>query len=204
MIIYANPTFYVFLSTLAAFVLLILTVFSVPMVSTSYFLHSSQANGVSFGMWGWCLDEGDVCSPLQLGYTWEPEIAIPITKAFVFYPIAAVFTFLTMISMLPVLWVRTERSDKVFQVFAWISFAFSSLAFLFTIGMWGVAKSKFEKRGFSATYGNLTWMSLAATLLLLVVAISPYFIALPPKQPSRRRHTRRNDTEARPRRKTLA
>uniref|UniRef100_A0A8H7Y2Q9 Uncharacterized protein n=1 Tax=Psilocybe cubensis TaxID=181762 RepID=A0A8H7Y2Q9_PSICU len=141
---------------------------------------------------------------MELGFTWQPEIDNPITKAFVFYPISAIFTFLTMVSMMPVLCVRTERSDKVFRIFAWISFAFSSLAFLFMIGIWGVAKSRFEKRGFSATYGNLPWMSLSATLLLLAVSVSPYFLAPPPKKSSRRSRPRQYDAEARPRPKALA
>jgi hypothetical protein len=110
----------------------------------------------------------------RLGYTWEPQLAVPISSALVFYPISTwkkygigspylsntsfsrpVFTSFTMITLLPVLCARNTRSDKIFKTSAWISFAFSSLAFLFMIGMWGVAKSRFEKRGFSASYGNL-------------------------------------------------
>ncbi|KDR76135.1 hypothetical protein GALMADRAFT_462501 [Galerina marginata CBS 339.88] len=196
MIIYANPAFYVFLASFTAFILLMLTTFSVPLVSTFYFMHSSQANGVTFGMWGWCLDEGGLCSPLRLGYTWDPEVPIPLTKALIFYPITVVFVFFTMASMVPVVCARTARSDKIFDIFAWISFAFSAFSFLFMIGIWGAAKSKFEKLGFTASYGNLPWMSLVATLLLLVVALSPYFLGPPPKQSSRRNTRSRRDVEA--------
>lgn len=76
-----------------------------------------------------------------------------------------------MVSMMPVLCARTERSDKVFQVLAWISFGFSSLAFLFMIGIWGVAKSRFEKRGFSATYGNLVSLHFFNGYLLFLIEL---------------------------------
>ena len=114
----------------------------------------------------------------RLGYTWEPQLAVPISSALVLYPIStwapfvdyeiwppiisflgAVFTFFTMITLLPVLFARSARSDKIFAIFAWTSFAVSFLAFLFMIGMWGVAKSRFEKRGFGASYGNLVCYS---------------------------------------------
>ncbi|KAF8170422.1 hypothetical protein BJ912DRAFT_997279 [Pholiota molesta] len=184
--IYSNRAFYVFLATLVAFVLLTLTTISVPLVSTLSFLHSSQANGVSFGMWGWCLDDGMTCSPTQFGYTWPPEITTSITKAFVFYPIAIVLAFFTMVSAVPTVCARSVQSDKIFDVFAWVSFGTSAIAFFFMIGICGVAKSRFEQRGFSANYGNLPWMSLVATILLFIVSLRRYYLAPPPKQNSRR------------------
>ncbi|KAF9473913.1 hypothetical protein BDN70DRAFT_766986, partial [Pholiota conissans] len=167
-----NPAFYVFLATLAAVVLLLLTTISVPLTSTFSFLHSTQANGVSFGMWGWCLDDGEICSPAQFGYSWPPEITPSITKALVFYPIAIVCTFFTLVAAAPTVCARSTRSDKIFDAFAWVSFGMSAGAFLFMIGIFGSAKSRFEKHGFSASYGNLPWMSLVATILLLVVSLS--------------------------------
>ncbi|CAA7269631.1 unnamed protein product [Cyclocybe aegerita] len=199
-IIYANPAFYVFLVTFTAFILLLLTTLSIPLVSSFYFLYTSQANGVRFGMWGWCLDSDGTCSsPLQLGYTWEPEIAIPITKALVFYPISVIFTFFTMASLMPVLCARNARSDKIFDIFAWLSFGTSALAFFFMIGMFDTARKRFERRGFDASFGNLPWMSLSATLLLLGVSISPFFFTPPPKpkpiESQRRRRPREHDLE---------
>ncbi|KAF8972215.1 hypothetical protein BDZ97DRAFT_1650125, partial [Flammula alnicola] len=197
-IIYANPVFYVFLATLTAFILLYAAHDPlIPLVSTFSFLRSNQANGVSFGMWGWCLDDGTICSPMQFGFTWPPEITIPITKAFVFYPIAIILTFFTLIAMIPIMCVRNAQNDKVFDFLAWISFASSALAFLFTIGIFGVAKSRFEKRGFSASYGNLPWMSLVATLLLLLVSLSPIFLGPSLKKTSRTSTKGRSDIESR-------
>ena len=60
-----------------------------------------------------------------------------------------------MISLIPVAYARNARADRVFLIFAWISFASSVLAFSFMIVMWSIAKYRFEKRGFSASYGPL-------------------------------------------------
>lgn len=84
-----------------------LTICSEP-ISPLYFLYTSEALGVRFGMWGWCLDTDGTCSdPWQyvqsffynvfssqfvhrLGYTWEPQLPNTITNALVFYPISFV------------------------------------------------------------------------------------------------------------------
>ena len=58
------------------------------------------------------------------------------------------------------MYTRTTRADRVFVILAWISFTFSTFAFSFMIGMWGVAKYRFEKRGFSASYGPLVSSSI--------------------------------------------
>lgn len=42
-----------------------LTTVSAPLLNTLTFLHSTQANGVHFGMWGWCLDDKEACSTIQ-------------------------------------------------------------------------------------------------------------------------------------------
>jgi len=180
--LYKKPAFYVFLATLSAFVLLALTTISVPVLSTFSFLHSTQADGVKFGMWGWCLDDGHTCSPVQFGYTWQPEINGSITKAFVFYPVAIVLTFFTLIATVPAMCARSARTDTILNIFAWSAFSASAMAFLFMIGICGVAKARFEKRGFGASYGNLPWISLAATILLFIVSMNPYYLGLPPKQ----------------------
>lgn len=141
-----------------------------------------------FGMWGWCLDEYGICSgPWQLGYTWEPQVPIPITNALVLYPITASSILLTMMSLIPITYARSARADRVFVILAWISFTSSTIAFLFMIGMWGIAKYRFEKRGFSASYGPLPWLSLTATLLLLAVALSPFIIGPLPKVGARKK-----------------
>ncbi|GLB40274.1 hypothetical protein LshimejAT787_0801450 [Lyophyllum shimeji] len=154
---------------LTALLMQILITFSVPMASKLYFLSSSQAGGVRFGTWGWCIDEDGTClSPLQLGYTWEPQIPDPLTKALVFYPLTAISTFFALISLLPmVVTGHTRKTKRVFLVFVMSSFVASFLAFVFAIGMWNVARIRFHKAGYQAKFGPLPWMSLVSTLLLV-------------------------------------
>lgn len=152
----------------AVLLMQILITFSVPMASSLYFLSSSEAGGVRFGMWGWCIGDGTCLSPLQLGYTWEPQIPNSITAALIFYPIGAILTFFSLISLLPmVLTGRTEKTKRVFLIFNLSSFIVSFLAFAFMLGMWNIARLRFHKAGFEATFGPLAWLSLFSTLLLL-------------------------------------
>jgi len=180
---YLNPAFYVFLTAITAFILLLLISVSVPLVSSFYFLYSSQANGVRFGLWGWCLDTGACSSPLQLGYTWEPEIITQITGALAFYPFSVAMAFLTAMSVLPVLLFQRKFGDIAFRLLAWTSMASSALAFFFMAGIASVAKRKFEQQGYTASYGNLHGLSLAATFLLLVAAASPFVLSIPKEPP---------------------
>ncbi|KAF8896182.1 hypothetical protein BD779DRAFT_565869 [Infundibulicybe gibba] len=140
--------------TFGAFVLHVFATFSMPMISSFYFLYSSQAGGVRFGLWGWCLDEGAVCiNPLQLGFTWEPQIAFPVTKACNPY--------------------------------------FPCAAFVFAIAIWNTAKLRFQRAGFDAQFGPLIWMSLAATIALLIVSVSSSYTALEFRKEMLRREARR-------------
>ncbi|PFH48778.1 hypothetical protein AMATHDRAFT_149160, partial [Amanita thiersii Skay4041] len=161
-----------------------LTTFSTPFITSFYFLYTSQAGGTRFGLWGWCLDEDGACSDsLRLGYTWEPEVAVPITKALALYPAAALMTALALISLTPVLLYRTRtpKAERVFFYFVLVSFTLSLVAFVFMIAVWTIAKMRFEKAGFVAKYGPLPWMSIVATLLLLAATlISLYTIQKSP------------------------
>jgi len=152
-----------------AFLSLMLVTFSVPTSSSLYFLSTSEAGGVRFGIWGWCLNEDGTClDPPQLGYTWEPQIPIPVTGSLVFYPIAAVLTFFALMSLLPMIYTgRTEKTKRIFLIFVFASFLASLLAFIFMMAMWNVARIRFHEAGFRAEFGPLPWLSLAVTLLLL-------------------------------------
>ncbi|TFK74171.1 hypothetical protein BDN72DRAFT_722782, partial [Pluteus cervinus] len=147
----------------------ILITFSMPLVPVLYFLYSSQDGGVRFGMWGWCLDSDGVCQhPIKLGYTWEPEISSPITKAHVFFPIAAFSTLCALLSLVPVLVKRTSKTERIFSYLCLFSFLMSAIPTLFALSIWSVAKDRFLAAGFEAHFGPLPWMALAATFLLMI------------------------------------
>ncbi|KAF9466629.1 hypothetical protein BDZ94DRAFT_186544 [Collybia nuda] len=195
---YEIPIILLFAATMGAFLLLALTTFSMPL-SSLYFLYSSQAGGVRFGLWGWCIDEDGTClGPLELGYTWEPQITARITSALVFYPISAILALLSLISFIPVSYHRSSRNEKVSFLFVLSSLLSSFLAFVFMIGISNVAKKRFKKRGFDASFGPLIWLSLVATLILLVVTLACWHATTKTLQaqrpsdrettPTRRRH----------------
>ena len=85
-----------------------------------------------------------------------PQIdQFPDRFSLIFTGIAAVSIILTLISLIPVANARSAGTDRVFLILAWISFASSIIAFSFMFAMWSVAKKRFEKRGFGASYGPL-------------------------------------------------
>ncbi|KAF7771757.1 hypothetical protein Agabi119p4_6068 [Agaricus bisporus var. burnettii] len=164
------------LLTLTAFVCLTLITFSLPLVHSMYFLWSSQAGGVRFGIWGWCLDEGSICSEtLGLGYAWDPEVSIPITKALILYPLSAVLVFLALVTLILVL-MRNKSlwALRLFVVFVWSSFVSALVAFVFMIAMWSVIEERFKADGWKVRWGPLPWMSFVTVLSLLIVVVSTW------------------------------
>ncbi|KII85072.1 hypothetical protein PLICRDRAFT_45184 [Plicaturopsis crispa FD-325 SS-3] len=173
--VYNHPVFPTFVLTFGAFALLTLTTFSVPMISSFYFLYASEAGGVRFGAWGWCLDSDGTCSsPLRLEYEWDPQVVKQLIPAHIFYPISVVLTFFGVVSLLPLLCGRKLAVHQygLFSVLALLSFLSSFIAFIFTIAVWGTARTRFRQAGYDASFGPLLWMSVAATAALLLVCIN--------------------------------
>ncbi|KZT23072.1 hypothetical protein NEOLEDRAFT_1136930 [Neolentinus lepideus HHB14362 ss-1] len=172
---YDNPAFPVFVLTFGAFVLLILVTFSVPFVSSFYFLHSSISGGVKFGIWGWCLDDDTLCiAPIKLGFDWEPQIVHPLTYLLVFYPISAIFTFFAMLSLIPLLCSRAIRlhSFPAYSLLMVASSFTAVLAFICMIALSVIAMNRFRQTGYSASLGPAVWMSLVATVILIVMSFN--------------------------------
>jgi hypothetical protein len=143
--------------------------------------------------------DGTCSSPLQLGYTWDPEIDTQITGALAFYPFSTAFTFLTAMALVPIVCFPDRKfGDTAFRILVWSSMSLSALAFLFMVGIASVAKYRFERNGYTASFGNLHGMSLAATLLLLAAAVSPHLIPPSRKERSSRSRRHQRDLEARP------
>ncbi|KAH7920242.1 hypothetical protein BV22DRAFT_1021594 [Leucogyrophana mollusca] len=165
----------VFLLTFGSFILLLFTTFSVPLISSFYFIDADTAGGVRFGVWGWCYDSGGTCtSPLQIGYSFSPQIVEPLTKALVFYPIATILSLFSTLSLFPLLCGLPPRRYPfaMFSMLALATCATAFIAFIFMIGLWGTAVSRFREDDIEVSFGPLPWMSLVATVALMLVCIS--------------------------------
>ncbi|KAH8112752.1 hypothetical protein DFH11DRAFT_1689892 [Phellopilus nigrolimitatus] len=169
------PHFLSFLLASAALALLALVTFSTPFIKIFYFLRTSEADGVEFGVFGWCRDNGLQCSPKALGIDWEPQLIPWLTKALVLYPISAGLTLLTLLSIIPLL--CSYRRDRyyptpAFTCLAFLSFLASLAAFAFMIALFAIGQRGFRASGFEASLGPSVWMSLGATGALAIVAMS--------------------------------
>ncbi|CAL1717176.1 unnamed protein product [Somion occarium] len=169
-----NPAFPIFFLICSAFVLLTLVTFSVPFISSFYFLHSSVAGGIKYGIWGWCLDVDDSCSPKQFGYHEDPELVPILIKLHVLFPIAAGFALLASLNLIPVVCSRYRElyPFTLFAVLSFLAFVSSLAGFAVSIATWTIALDRFHRDGFQASFGPLIWMSLAATVILLLVALN--------------------------------
>lgn len=166
----SGPFVPIALLVLAAFVLLTLVTFSLPLGPRAlYFLHAS---GVRFGGWGFCPDNTAACSPTKLGYAWPPVIVYGMTKTLVFYPTAAILSVLTLLTLLPA-FCRPRRVYPIpmHTLMVWITFLTSVVAFAFMIAVFASARDELRREQESATFGPLPWLSLAATVCLGIVAI---------------------------------
>ncbi|KAI0749640.1 hypothetical protein C8Q80DRAFT_636792 [Daedaleopsis nitida] len=170
-----GPTFVMLVATLACFVLLVLVTFSVPFIPVLKFLHSSASGGVDFGVLGFC-DASSACKPNQamFGYRYDPELLNPLPKTLILFPVGAGLTLLSALVLLPLLFSRRQPRWPYVAFGLLTTFAFIATAAGFGLSMWlfTVAKRRFEGEGFDASYGPSTWMALAATALLLLVALN--------------------------------
>ena len=114
--------------------------------------------------------------PIRVGYGYNPQIISWMTKVLVFYPIcasrmflsiffslisnpiAAIFALISVGSLIPSLLVKTRKIDvlypaPLYSLFSLITAVLSWVAFFFMIGLFGVARTRFHRDGFSATLG---------------------------------------------------
>ncbi|KAF8606621.1 pali-domain-containing protein [Ceratobasidium sp. AG-I] len=166
-----NPALLPFLITLIALVFLILCTFSTPFSWNLYYLRSDIAGGLRLGGWGWCI-QGGVCTRRVLGYSWDPQVIVWLTKMMVWYPIAAFFAFFALVSLLPTLLSKNARifPSPIFSLLSLMAAFFSLLAFIFMIALFATARNRFRRDGYSSEFGPMPWISLVATLLLIGVS----------------------------------
>ncbi|RDX57185.1 hypothetical protein OH76DRAFT_1394968 [Lentinus brumalis] len=169
-----GATFLMFLATIAALALLVLVIFSQPFIHVFYFLRTSAAGGVQFGVLGYCYGLTAVCSQKKFGYQFTPELLNPLPIVLVLYPVAAGLTLLGAVVLLPLFFSRRPpRWPYVaFGVLSTLAFLAAAAAFAITMWLFTVARDRFRAEGFTADYGPSTWMALAAAVLLLLVALN--------------------------------
>ncbi|KAH8101030.1 hypothetical protein BXZ70DRAFT_937191 [Cristinia sonorae] len=159
---------------LCAFVLLVLTTFSVPFIKPFYFFHSDVNGGVAYGTWGWCFDLSGVCSPKRFGWMWKPQFVPLLNQLLVLYPIATGLTLICILVLMPVMCSRHSRLHPfpllaLFCLLAWLC---STAAFAASLTNWLIARQHFTQDGLDTHLGPLVWVSLGAMVALLIVAVN--------------------------------
>ncbi|CAE6515967.1 unnamed protein product [Rhizoctonia solani] len=167
-----NPAVLPFLLTLIAFIFTMLCTFTTPFNWNLYYLRSDIAGGLRLGGWGWCI-EGGYCTSKALGYEWNPQVIVWLTKMMVWYPIADFFIFFSLLSLLPTIISKNARiyPSPIFSLLSVVAAFFSLLAFIFMISLFAVARNRFHRDGYESEFGPMPWISLVATILLIIVAL---------------------------------
>ncbi|RPD60167.1 hypothetical protein L226DRAFT_535098 [Lentinus tigrinus ALCF2SS1-7] len=163
-----------FLGNLSAFVLLILVTFSVPVIDDLYFLHSSVFGGTRFGVLGYCIESARLeCTSLRIGYRFEPELYYPLPRVLVLFPVAAGFAGTSALLLLPSFFPQygDQKPPILYDISASASFFSSTAAFAVAMWLFARAMRDFHDEGFTASFGPSIWMSLAAMVVTLFVAL---------------------------------
>ncbi|KAI9638279.1 uncharacterized protein MKK02DRAFT_42669 [Dioszegia hungarica] len=172
---YGAHVIIIFVLSFAAFILVILTTFSTPFIQGISFLDVYTSSGLTrFGSFGWC--NPGYCLPNLVSYEYAPQVNASLTGAMVLWPIAIIFTFFTLIAIIPLLFVHNSAAlryvgnSMFFKFSANLSAIITLVAWVMTIYGWSIAKRTFEAGGVGAVYGAATWLGLTAMLCMLIVA----------------------------------
>ncbi|KAI0320786.1 pali-domain-containing protein [Amylostereum chailletii] len=155
----------------AAMVLLVIASVSSPTWNSVYFFKAARAGQeVHYGVFGF------TGSDTHVGYNFNSflpgnerlnkTIILNLTDALILHPIAAGLAGLAF--LFGICGASYHRAGTVFMALA------SALAMLATLVAWvidmvlfGIARTQFRDAGFSAQYGNATWITLGALVALL-------------------------------------
>ncbi|TFY82795.1 hypothetical protein EWM64_g1215 [Hericium alpestre] len=160
--------------TFAAMVLLVFVSVSAPTWDTIYFFRASQgAREFHFGVFGF------TGSDTHIGYNFpqstfgfdnsrlNSSTIHNLTAALILHPIAAGISGLAVLFGL--CGVGYHRAGTVFMsLLAGLAMLASLVAWIIDMVLFGIARSQFRNEGWSAQYGNATWMTLGATVSLLL------------------------------------
>lgn len=158
----------------AAMVLLIFASVSSPTWNSIYFLSASRGSQtIHFGVFGY------TGTGKSVGYNFDPSILgfdntrlnssviHNLTATLILHPIAAGLSGLAVLFGL--CGAGYHRAGTVFMsLTAALAMLASLLAWIIDMALFGIARTQFRNEGWSAQYGNATWLTLAATVALVV------------------------------------
>ncbi|KAJ7063202.1 pali-domain-containing protein [Mycena amicta] len=186
------------LVTLSVPIIKTIYLFKLTAAASSGFFDSSASTSVVFGVWGYCTSGVDVsivgvdhdtagqCSKRHLGYTFDSTVANALhvsgfenliskslTAVLALHPVVVCLTFIAFTVSLLML-----RRDGTSRLASLLAFIFGALAailttivFLIDVILVAVVRHKVHKDTdgvLTLTWGNATWITLAATILLWI------------------------------------
>ncbi|KAL0253994.1 hypothetical protein I308_101373 [Cryptococcus tetragattii IND107] len=179
---YGAHVIILFILSLTSLVLIILCTFSSPFIpSISWLRNSSLAGDTTFGSFGWC--SPDYCLQNRVGYEYGTQINKALTGGMMLWPIAIIFVFLTVLSVVPLLFVHESRALRTvgnrmfFLIMERIGTTVTVAAWVFSIYAWSIAHRAFEVSNVETHLGSATWMGLTAAILMIIL----FFIGWPPE-----------------------
>ncbi|KAH9945115.1 uncharacterized protein BXZ73DRAFT_96106 [Epithele typhae] len=163
-----------FLATIAVLTLLVLVIFSTPFIKMFYFLRTSAEGGYVMPP-SRNLQEhvGRYDLRNRFGYQFQ-QLVQPLPMLLVLYPAAAGVCFVSAVVLLPLFFSRREPRWPyvVFGLLSALAFLATAGAFAITMYLFTVARDRFHATGLEAEYGPAIWMALAATAVMLLVAMN--------------------------------
>lgn len=184
-----GQAFLSFLMLLSACALFALAIFSTPFINEIYFLRSNLWDGVRFGVLGWCIDASGTCSSKEFGYHFDPYLTQILTMLHVFYPITAGLALITALTLIPIMFSRHRHlyPFPLFSILTFLTLLVGIATLAISLAAWITAMGKFHQAGFSGKLGPAIWMTIAAVVVLLLVAINAECGMICRGHPGRRR-----------------
>ncbi|KAL7417120.1 hypothetical protein BDY24DRAFT_411879 [Mrakia frigida] len=155
---------------LASLVLLVLTTFSAPFISSIFFLERAPGS-TRYGAFGTCQGPGG-CSKATLGWEGGDEFRMWMVRSLILWGIAAAFSLIAFLLILPA-WVHRFVHPSAHHFAAALTLLTSMLAFAFSAALFIQARNNFREEGSDdAQLGPALWIGLGgfvATLMMCCV-----------------------------------
>ncbi|CAD6585541.1 MAG: hypothetical protein TREMPRED_004171 [Tremellales sp. Tagirdzhanova-0007] len=174
---YGAHVIIIFTLAFTALILVVLVTFSSPFIQSINFLRLPSPTGATtFGSFGWCAP--GYCLPNQIGYEYGTQVNRSLTGGMVIWAISIIFSFFTVLAILPLLFVHESRALRFIGNRTFFQFALNlatvtvTVAFLLSLFGWSIAHRAFQVAGISSVLGSAIWMSLAAAISVLMHVLS--------------------------------